>query len=231
MDSQQCLWFSRLSFGVSLVALVTAFAGACQKPAPEVSPEQSRVGVALAHPAAPPAETKPETTQGSGAAQPTVRDESVRGDRATPEAAAASAAPPSTAAPVDGAKVSDESDVRRTPTAAVPLQLERLVVTHAIDEREPAAVDAITIGERPVIAFIELKNPDEQAQRVVVTFEPKEGGEKVGFIELEVPGKAPRWRTWGNTQRVTRPGQWVAVVSSEGGEELGRTEFRVSDPT
>jgi hypothetical protein len=120
-----------------------------------------------------------------------------------------------------------DSSAEDPKTEAVPLQLRRLVVTQAIEDREPAPADTIVLDDQPVFAFVELVNDASDAQDIVVTFERKDGSEKVGFIELKVPGKSQRWRTWGNTRRIQEQGAWIAVVHDKAGRELGRTDFAV----
>ncbi len=213
MDSQQCMWFSRLSFGVSVAALLSMLVGGgCQSADPDLGPEQvqpTRVSAVTEEAPQPNTQLAVEQQPGADTKAPKV-DENVDEPKAE-------------------AKPKPEPEASKEPPVATePLQLRRLVVTQEIVDREPAAVDAILLDERPVVAFLDFKNPDEVAQKVIVTFSKEGSDTKVGFVELEVPGKARRWRTWGNTRRITEPGSWVAVVSTEDGEELGRQAFEVS---
>lgn len=105
------------------------------------------------------------------------------------------------------------------------LKIKRLVVTQAVEDREPVAADVVD-AETPVIAFVEVASGSTEDQHVVVTFE-HETGDRVGLVNLSVPGNKPRWRTWGRTYNVNRDGRWIAVVRDAHGEELGRTEFTV----
>ncbi len=52
----------------------------------------------------------------------------------------------------------------------------------------------------PVIAFVEVATDGREDQNVVVTFE-HETGDRVGLVNLNVPGNKSRWRTWGRTLR------------------------------
>jgi hypothetical protein len=113
-----------------------------------------------------------------------------------------------------------------SPTAAKDaLEIRRVVVTHAIENREPAIASELSIGDAPILAFVELANSGEEEQRVIVTFE--RGGSSVGHVKLRVPGESRRWRTWGQTRRIQEPGEWQAVVRTEDGHELSRTAFVV----
>jgi hypothetical protein len=128
--------------------------------------------------------------------------------------------------PKQPAQSKNRGDVGKV-TQGSALALRRLVVTRAINEREPLAGDQFSAGSDPVFAFLEINNPSEQNQSVVVTFE-HEGGAKVGNVALEIPANQRRWRTWGRTSRIHRGGEWIAVVRTPDGQELGRTRFLVS---
>lgn len=106
------------------------------------------------------------------------------------------------------------------------LKIKRLVVTSAVEDREPVAVTDVVDAQTPVIAFLEVASGAAEDQQVVVTFE-HEAGQQVGLVNLSVPGNKPRWRTWGRTYNINRDGRWTAVVRDSRGEELGRTEFTV----
>lgn len=117
----------------------------------------------------------------------------------------------------------NESESKTTESAP---HVNRLVIASDIKEREPVELTDAKI-EEPVVAFVELKNSAEQDAGVVVTFEHA-GGTKVGFVELTVPAKSPRYRTWARTRNIKTPGEWTAVVTSKSGEELARTTFQVA---
>lgn len=107
------------------------------------------------------------------------------------------------------------------------LAIQRLVLASRVVEREPEVALAPKINE-PLLAFVEAKNGASEDQGIVVTFE-HESGTKVGFVELNVPGGAKRWRTWARTKNLKEAGNWVAVVRSTTGQELSRTSFTVSE--
>jgi hypothetical protein len=110
-------------------------------------------------------------------------------------------------------------------SVAGELSVRRLVVAHAIENREPVSVAELKLGDSPIVAFVELANSGSDEQRVIVTFE--RGGSSVGHIQLRVPAQSRRWRTWAETRRIREPGEWQAVVHSEDGKELSRTTFSV----
>ncbi len=106
------------------------------------------------------------------------------------------------------------------------LRIKRLVVTQAVEDREPVEVTDVVDAETPIIAFLEVASGAVEEQQVVVTFEHEEG-HSVGLVNLSVPGNKPRWRTWGRTYNIKQDGRWTAVVRDSRGEELGRTKFTV----
>ncbi|MCA9646123.1 MAG: DUF2914 domain-containing protein [Polyangiaceae bacterium] len=113
-------------------------------------------------------------------------------------------------------------------SAAVPLRIKRLVVTTEIDKREPVEVSSFEAGSGPIYAFMELENPADEQQDVLVTF-IHSSGRKVGLVELHIPAKQRRWRTWGRTQNIKQGGEWEAIVTDADGHELARTKFQVSE--
>lgn len=184
---------SRRMISLTCLAVLATALGGCRDRSP--APEREPV-------AAPAAAAPPVTTPGEPAAAVT--------------AAAAKAAP----AVQPAAVRPSSSDVA---VAKDALRVRRLVVTHAIEAREPVATEQLTLGERPVVAFVELSSSAPIEQNVVVTFE--KGERAVGHIKLRVPGDSRRWRTWGQTRRIREAGTWTAVVRSESGEELARQSF------
>lgn len=106
------------------------------------------------------------------------------------------------------------------------LVIKRLVVTNSIAQREPAPVDRLTLSDEQLVAFLEVSNPSDSPEQIVVTFES--GGRSVGHVKLEVPAKSTRWRTWGKTRQVRQSGEWVAVVRSGDGTELSRKSFAMA---
>ncbi len=123
--------------------------------------------------------------------------------------------------------VSTRPAVTSTPSGdGSSVHVERLVVTSGIEGREPVATTSFAAGKKPVYAFVEMKNPTADEQRIVVTFEHQ--GRSVGHVKLSVPAEQARWRTWGRTHNVTTPGAWTAVVSTEAGDEIARKAFEVT---
>jgi type IV secretory pathway VirB10-like protein len=144
----------------------------------------------------------------------------------TPAPVAETAAPvvPAPSQPKAAATAKAPTSADQEPAA--PVKVKRLLLTSAIENREPVAVSSFTSGEEPVIAFVELDNKAGSAATVSVTFE-NAAGESVGHVKLEVPAHKSRWRTWARTRRIREPGTWVAVVKNESGQTLAKKSFEV----
>ncbi len=133
---------------------------------------------------------------------------------------------PSTAEGVNTLALSPSESKKALSSEASALpRVQRLVVARDVKDREPVDAGGMTVSE-PVVAFLEMKHLGSDEAALVVTFE-HEGGKKVGFIELSVPGESPRFRTWGRTRNIKDSGSWVAVVTTKDGVELARQEFTV----
>jgi len=132
------------------------------------------------------------------------------------ETKAKSAEPPKSNAPVDSKTL-----------AAERVAVRRLVVTHAVNEREPVEPAELVSGT-PILAFVELSNQDGVPRTVTVTFE-REGRPAVGHVKLSVPAKSPRFRTWARTRNLGETGTWEAVITSDDGKELGRQPFELTE--
>lgn len=173
-------------------------------------------------------EARPASTTVSGrpTAGPAKANEpaSVSDDRAA--AAPEKSSPASKGA--DGRADGAESVKRTDEAAADELEIKRLVVTNGIDGREPLKAEQLQAGAGPIYAFVELANRSEADGAVVVSFE--RGKRRVGNVQLKVPAKQPRWRTWGRTNLIASGGKWDAVVRSADGHELARKSFEVSAP-
>lgn len=106
--------------------------------------------------------------------------------------------------------------------------VKRLVVTRGIDKREPEKTDALRSGDGPLYAFLELANPTDEPQKVEVTFAEDGSSREVGHVVLSVPANKSRWRTWGRTALVDKPGAWTAIVRDASGTELARSPFQIA---
>lgn len=139
---------------------------------------------------------------------------------ATPmQATATAAAASSGGVPTQDAAPKVEAKLELRP------ELRRLVVSAAIKDKEPVPLTALKINE-PVVAFLELANPNAASSVVRVVFQ-HESGHEVGFVELAVPAEKTRWRTWAQTGMIKQAGKWTAIVRAADGSELGQQGFFV----
>ncbi len=163
---------------------------------------------------------KGRTTVVGASAEPAKKSEEL-------PAPAKTAATTSTGSPaVDDAKPIKPVSATKSVAAASDIVVKRIVVTRAIENREPVATTEFSVGDEPVFAFLELENKSDAPAVIRVTFEHA-SGKTVGHVKLEVPAHQTRWRTWGKTRFIRQPGSWNAVVRSEGGEEISRKSFEV----
>ncbi|MBI5535892.1 MAG: DUF2914 domain-containing protein [Deltaproteobacteria bacterium] len=111
--------------------------------------------------------------------------------------------------------------------ANAQMRVKRLVLTRGVKGHEPTAeISTVSSGPEPLYAFVEVENKSDDDGAIVISFEKP--GTKTGNIELKVPAKQNRWRTWGWSRGVREAGSWVVVVRSIGGRELARTAFEAS---
>jgi hypothetical protein len=214
------LWMSRLSFGVAIVALGSLVCSGCDSSTERTTGTRAEPVTVKAQPGAPAGEAAKEPAKAVEATKPSV----------VPAVAEAKSPAPSQAEQGSG----EESSAKESPKAepskadlAGTLTVKRLTMTGEIKDREPTEAASFSVGGGDILAFLELQNEADVDQTVVVTFERDE--KKVGFVELTVPAKQPRWRTWGKTKNIRSPGEWTAVVSTQDGTELSRTTFEVGE--
>ncbi len=139
---------------------------------------------------------------------------------AKPEPAAAV---PQPSAPAPSAHV---VSAPKSSSQATGLSVKRFVVASEIENREPLQIESVELGQLPLFAFAELANAGGRDQ-VVITFEREGSSDSVGHVELVVPAATQRWRTWGKTNLIDKPGRWNAVLRDGSGKELARTPFEV----
>jgi hypothetical protein len=198
IQDRRARWTASGAFATALMALgLSSWAVGCRDRSDAAERES-----AVLHPAAPAPAPAEIATSGAVVVEPV---------RAT--AAAAEPAAPIVKAPAATPQI-----------AAGALAVRRLVVTHAIENREPVSGE-LRLGDEPIVAFVEVGSSAPVEQTVIVSFE--RAGSSVGHVKLRVPAQSRRWRTWAQTRRIREPGQWDAVVRSEQGRELFRTPFQV----
>jgi hypothetical protein len=107
------------------------------------------------------------------------------------------------------------------------ITIRRLITAPAVEHREPIAASAVfRRHEERVYAFIEVSNESTEDKVLLVHFIGPEGHVS-GGIELDIPGAAPRWRTWAHTRHAKKPGLWRVEIRSADGTLLGALPFEV----
>ncbi len=114
--------------------------------------------------------------------------------------------------------------------AAEGLRVRRLAVATGIEDREPVGTSERFDGEQErLYVFVDLANRGDETQ-IEVSFEPESPtreAQVTGLVDLEVPARVGRHRTWAWSRNVHAPGEWSAVVRDLEGRELARTSFVV----
>jgi hypothetical protein len=210
--SDSTLWLSRVSFLVSAVALVSVGYRSFTKRFQ--GDEEATVAAAADLASKPPLLV--------GLAQHTLSGAALRFSHSSDHGALSAAASSSKSKRTERETLGSGFKAQ---AANLGVRVKRLVVTQAVEGREPVETSEVS-SSTPVIAFVEVATDGREDQNVVVTFE-HETGDRVGLVNLNVPGNKSRWRTWGRTYDVNRDGRWTAVVRDSRGEELGRTAFTV----
>lgn len=108
------------------------------------------------------------------------------------------------------------------------VRVRRLIVATGVSNHEPTgASDEFELGEQSrYYAFVDAVNETGDPIELNVTFEPP-SGETAGFVGLDIPAHAPRFRTWAWTRHVYTPGRWHAVVRAPDGHVIARRAFDV----
>ncbi len=138
------------------------------------------------------------------------------------------------AAPAGG--VAALATAHASPTAAprfasdVSLRVRELVVARGVRDHAPVdAASTLSLANATrVFAFVRIDNASADTGEVVVTFEHRATGERVGLVSLDVPATHRGYRTWAFTRGIHRTGAWDAVVRTTRGRVLARQAFDVT---
>lgn len=135
--------------------------------------------------------------------------------------------------PVEAAEAKPEVEAQPVASSEPTLQsmdgltIKRLVTAPAIEHREPVAASSV-FGhhDETVYAFVDVSNESEEEKTLMVHFiGPDE--QASGGIELRIPPKVPRWRTWAYNKHANKPGLWRVEIRSVDGTVLGALPFEV----
>ena len=135
--------------------------------------------------------------------------------------------------PVEAAEAKPEVEAQPVASSEPTLQsmdgltIKRLVTAPAIEHREPVAASSV-FGQHDetVYAFVDVSNESEEEKTLMVHFiGPDE--QASGGIELRIPPKVPRWRTWAYNKHANKLGLWRVEIRSVDGTVLGALPFEV----
>ncbi len=107
------------------------------------------------------------------------------------------------------------------------IMLRRLKTTQEIDKREPVFdASSFPVGTDRIYAFMDVRNDTDEEQKLTVNFIGPEDQVR-GGIEVVIPAKVQRWRTWAYSRNIQAKGEWEAEVRSVEGTLLGAIRFDV----
>lgn len=108
--------------------------------------------------------------------------------------------------------------------AAPTFSVGRLVISQAIDNREPVGIaDEFSISTPRVYCFLEARDVSEDTEAVFVWYWE---GNEVGRVNLAL-GQGPRWRTYSSKAIGEKGGEWKVEVRDTGDTVLETVSFRV----
>ena len=110
------------------------------------------------------------------------------------------------------------------------LGIDRVVMAREVVDRSPVGEQtAFSAGEGGrIYAYLEVANPEREEREITVAWVPADNPDReISRVEVRV-GPHPRWRTWAYTSRLTRPGQYLAVVRDHEDHVIARAPFEVT---
>jgi hypothetical protein len=111
--------------------------------------------------------------------------------------------------------------------AAAPVALNRLLVAHDIEDREPVRFEEpFTVGQAPVFVFVDVANPSGPEGELTLQWTHESGQV---FAQTLSYGQSRRWRTWASRRMGERwSGAWRVEVFASDGRSLGAIDFEVA---
>jgi hypothetical protein len=107
------------------------------------------------------------------------------------------------------------------------LTIKRFVTTAQIENHEPVAVSSVFADHgETVYAFVEVSNESKEEKVLLVDFLMPEG-QVSSRIELRVPPRVRRWRTWAYARHLSKPGNWRVEIRSADGRLVQALPFEV----
>ena len=106
------------------------------------------------------------------------------------------------------------------------VKLDRFVLAHGVDQREPVEESEHFTGDTKIFAFVQFANPDGAPFAFRVHWEKAEGPASPYGVKLKVE-TAARYRTWSWTAIPREPGEYKAVLRTLDGKEIASKPFTI----
>jgi hypothetical protein len=134
------------------------------------------------------------------------------------------------AAARDAAPAAAADDAIELGDVGPTISAKRLLVATDVSEREPVgAADAFSIADTThLYVFVEIGNPDAVETEVIVSWVDGATGEAGRPYVLRI-GPHARFRTWARAAAPRKPGSFAVVLSDDGGNEIARTDFAMTE--
>jgi len=111
------------------------------------------------------------------------------------------------------------------------VQVDRFVLAHAVEGREPVdESDVFSTDTKEIFAFVQVANAKGLPYAFKVHFEPLDGPATPYGVQLTVP-TAARFRTWSWTRIQRTPGRYKAVLRTLEGKDIAQREFEIEPAT
>jgi len=106
------------------------------------------------------------------------------------------------------------------------IKIDRFVLAHGIEQREPLDESERFTGDTKIFAFVQFSNPEGAPFAFRVHWEKAEGPASPYGVKLKVE-TAARYRTWSWTAIPREPGEYKAVLRTLDGKEIASKPFTI----
>jgi hypothetical protein len=106
------------------------------------------------------------------------------------------------------------------------VKLERFVLAHGVEQREPVEESERFTGDTKIFAFVQFSNPEGAPFAFRVHWEKVDGPVSPYGVKLKVE-TAVRYRTWSWTAIPREPGAYKAVLRTLDGKEIASKPFTI----
>jgi hypothetical protein len=110
------------------------------------------------------------------------------------------------------------------------IKIDRFVLAHGIEQREPVEESERFTGDTKIFAFVQFANPEGAPFAFRVHWEKAEAPASPYGVKLKVE-TAARYRTWSWTAIPREPGEYKAVLRTLDGKEIASKPFTIEAST